>query len=44
MQRITIEISRDEEKKLIENLRKEDTINAQRILKNYDMPDLSRTK
>ena len=38
-----INIARDEEVALIQSLRTQDTIDAQRVLRFYDMPDLSRT-
>lgn len=38
-----ITIARDEEVALIQSLRTQDTIDAQRVLRFYDMPDLSRT-
>lgn len=44
MQRTIINISREEEKQLINKLRDQNDINAERIIRFYDMPDLSRTK
>ena len=42
MQRTELVISRDEEHQLIETLRQKNDINAQRILRFYDVPDLTR--